>query len=42
MKKVKIYGSKWNPVMGIIVFVTFMVACTFGMYQSEANLIMDY
>jgi hypothetical protein len=34
MKKVKIYGSKWNPVMGIIVFITFMVACTFGMYQS--------
>lgn len=34
MKKVKIYGSKRNPVMGIIVFITFMVACTFGMYQS--------
>lgn len=34
MKKIKIYGSKWNPIASIIIFFAFMVGCTFGMYQS--------
>lgn len=34
MKKIKIYGSKWNPIAGIIMFFAFMVGCMFGMYHS--------
>ena len=34
MKKIKIYGSKWNPIASIIIFFAFMAGCTFGMYQS--------
>lgn len=34
MKKIKIYGSKWNPILGIFLFFAFMTACMFGMYQS--------
>ena len=34
MKKIKIYGSKQNPIIGIVMFIAFMIACTFGMYQS--------
>ena len=34
MKKIKIYGSKYSPIAGIIMFFAFMVGCMFGMYQS--------
>lgn len=34
MKKIKIYGSKFSPIVGIIMFFAFMVGCMFGMYQS--------
>ena len=34
MKKIKIYGSKFSPIAGIIMFFAFMVGCMFGMYQS--------
>ena len=34
MKKVKIYGSKFSPIVGIIMFFAFMVGCVFSMYQS--------
>jgi len=34
MKKIKIYGSKRKPIMGIILFFAFMTGCMFGMYQS--------
>lgn len=34
MKKVKIYGSKWRPIWGIIAFFAFMTGCMFSMYQS--------
>ncbi len=37
MKKVKIYGSKWKPMMGIIAFFAFMLGCVFSMYQSEGK-----
>ena len=37
MKKIKIYGSKWNPITGIVMFFFFMAACMFGMYHSERN-----
>ena len=35
MKKIKIYGSKWNPIVGIVLFFAFMTACMFGFYHSE-------
>ena len=34
MKKTKIYGSKFNPIAGIIMFFAFMTGCMFAMYQS--------
>ena len=34
MKKIKIYGSKFSPIAGIIMLFAFMVGCMFGMYQS--------
>lgn len=34
MKKIKIYGSKWNPIVGIVMFFLFMTACMFGFYHS--------
>lgn len=34
MKKIKIYGSKFSPIVGIIMLFAFMVGCMFGMYQS--------
>jgi len=34
MKKIKIYGSKFSPIVGIIMFFAFMVGCVFSMYQS--------
>lgn len=37
MKKIKIYGSKWNPIVGIVMFFFFMTACMFGMFHSERN-----
>lgn len=37
MKKIKIYGSKWKPIWGIVMFFAFMTACMFGMYHSEHN-----
>lgn len=33
MKK-KIYGSMWNPIVGIVMFFLFMTACMFGFYHS--------
>lgn len=35
MKKIKIYGSKWNPIVGIVLFFAFMTACMLGFYHSE-------
>ena len=37
MKKIKIYGSKWNLIVGIVMFFFFMTECMFGMYHSEHN-----
>ena len=37
MNKIKIYGSKWNPIWGIIVLFAFMAGCMFSMYHSERN-----
>ena len=37
MKKIKIYGYKWKPIWGIIMFFAFMAACMFGMYHSGNN-----
>ena len=37
MKKIKIYGYKWKPIWGIVMFFAFMAACMFGMYQSESS-----
>jgi hypothetical protein len=34
MKKIKIYGSKQNPIIGIVMFIAFMAGCMFSMYQS--------
>lgn len=34
MKKIKIYGSKQNPIIGIGMFIAFMAGCMFSMYQS--------
>jgi hypothetical protein len=34
MKKIKIYGSMWNPIVGIVMFFLFMTACMFGFYHS--------
>ena len=34
MKKIKIYGSKQNPIIGIVMFTAFMAGCMFSMYQS--------
>lgn len=34
MKKIKIYGSKQNPIIGIVMFFAFMAGCMFSMYQS--------
>lgn len=34
MKKIKIYGSKFSPIAGIIMLFAFMVGCMFGIYQS--------
>ena len=34
MKKIKIYGSKFNPIAGIIMFFAFMTGCMFAIYQS--------
>ena len=37
MKKIKIYGSKFSPIAGIIMLFAFMVGCMFGMYQSRGK-----
>ena len=37
MKKIKIYGYKWKPIWGIVMFFAFMAACMFGMYHSGNN-----
>jgi len=37
MKKIKIYGSKWKPIWGVVIFFAFMAGCMFGMYHSEGN-----
>ena len=37
MNKIKIYGSIWNPIWGVLAFFAFMAGCMFTMYHSERN-----
>jgi len=40
MKKIKIYGSKFSPIVGIIMFFAFMTGCMFSMYQSGGKSLL--
>ena len=38
MKKVKIYGSKWNPITGIVPFLGFMAGWIISMFHSDGTI----
>ena len=38
MKKVIIYGSKWNPITGIVPFLGFMTGWIISMYHSDDTI----